>query len=731
MATTKPKPRPEKKIDVSPRAEAGDQFFVEEAEKKAKSFSDIKPKIRPDSDKYKGRTYDIYSVGIDGKEINVIEFKDGKKISTPQIQQMFMKNSSASEAIPGKQTSQEISNFLEKNNPTYDEFIKHFTAKRLNKGGTPMLEEQMELFNEGGLKDEGGSVDPVSGNDVPIGSTKKEVRDDIPAMLSEGEFVFPADVTRFIGLEKLMQQRQEAKMGLKTMEAMGQMGNSEEATMPDDLPFGPADLVILGRPEEAEPKEMYGGGMVYANQGTFATGISGTQPSVYQNQILPAAPAVPPSSVAPPTPTPAPASGFIPTFIGQPTPNFTPSTPTTPVPTIPATPSGTADDTKFVPTVEDAYTSIKYINKETGEIRDFFFYQGNPVTPIPEGFVPYNETSDSEITTGAESTATETTSVRTGGGGSGSINIPQPEKIDWSTYSAEELQDAFDKNRKTRMALTAMGAINPLIALFGQGATRMQEKEILAAMKKLGVEPPEVEGGLFSKIGSFIGGIFGQEKEEQAAAAASAVAGIEDTTVRPKLRPQIMSDEERRLIAGMDAVAGAGAKAAPPVTDEESILMRDMSSVARAGAKRPAADNIAELRRRIEDDRTSSRFERDLALGSARATRDAGMDLALYGQAMGRARALGKGPDPDALDPRKSRSFDLDAATSLDANLTKKAVEDKIENDRKKAAEDARKASKKRRDKRKKLMSDARKGKGAFAKRKQKTGVGRRNIGGR
>ncbi len=109
-----------------------------------------------------------------------------------------------------------------------------------------MYEEQMELFNEGGLKDEGGSVDPVSGNDVPIGSTKKEVRDDIPAMLSEGEFVFPADVTRFIGLEKLMQQRQDAKMGLKQMEAMGQMGNSEEATIPDDMPFNMADLIILG-----------------------------------------------------------------------------------------------------------------------------------------------------------------------------------------------------------------------------------------------------------------------------------------------------------------------------------------------------------------------------------------------------------------------------------------------------------------------------------------------------
>jgi hypothetical protein len=66
-------------------------------------------------------------------------------------------------------------------------------------------EEQMDMFEEGGLKDEGGTVDPVSGNDVPNGSTQEEVRDDIPAQLSEGEFVFPADVVtlvRYIGLEK-------------------------------------------------------------------------------------------------------------------------------------------------------------------------------------------------------------------------------------------------------------------------------------------------------------------------------------------------------------------------------------------------------------------------------------------------------------------------------------------------------------------------------------------------
>ena len=38
---------------------------------------------------------------------------------------------------------------------------------------------------------------------LPIGSTQEEVRDDIPAQLSEGEFVFPADVVRFIGLNNL------------------------------------------------------------------------------------------------------------------------------------------------------------------------------------------------------------------------------------------------------------------------------------------------------------------------------------------------------------------------------------------------------------------------------------------------------------------------------------------------------------------------------------------------
>ena len=62
----------------------------------------------------------------------------------------------------------------------------------------------MELFQEGGLEQDGGTTDPVSGNEVPIGSAKEEVRDDIDARLSEGEFVLPADVVSYIGLDRLM-----------------------------------------------------------------------------------------------------------------------------------------------------------------------------------------------------------------------------------------------------------------------------------------------------------------------------------------------------------------------------------------------------------------------------------------------------------------------------------------------------------------------------------------------
>ena len=79
-----------------------------------------------------------------------------------------------------------------------------------------------------GFQEGGTNVDPVSGNEVPMGSLPEEVRDDVDAKLSPGEFVIPADVVRFIGLERLMKMRDEAKKGLQRMSDIGQMGNAED-----------------------------------------------------------------------------------------------------------------------------------------------------------------------------------------------------------------------------------------------------------------------------------------------------------------------------------------------------------------------------------------------------------------------------------------------------------------------------------------------------------------------
>lgn len=98
-----------------------------------------------------------------------------------------------------------------------------------------MYQKQTErMLADGGVMQEGGTVDEVSGNEVPAGSLKEEVRDDVDAKLSPGEFVLSADVVRYIGLENLMKIRDKAKAGLKQMSDIGQMGNAEEAVKDEE-----------------------------------------------------------------------------------------------------------------------------------------------------------------------------------------------------------------------------------------------------------------------------------------------------------------------------------------------------------------------------------------------------------------------------------------------------------------------------------------------------------------
>ena len=244
------------------------------------------------------------------------------------------------------------------------------------------------MFQDGGLMDEGGTVDPVSGNDVPPGSNQEEVRDDIPAQLSEGEFVFPADVVRYFGLEKLMEMRQEAKMGLQRMEDMGQMGNSEEAIMPDNLPF---DIDDIDMEDDGEPQEFNLGGVVQAP----GTGIAGY------------------------TPPPMPTTGYTPPPVGvavapvvpgsQPQVAFTPSTSTTNVPTF----------GQFVGTGGGKYDELVIYINDAGQTMQIPHVNGKPIYPVPEGFKRQEKPTD----TAPESPLVETTTQQPQGDGGGRDDV--------------------------------------------------------------------------------------------------------------------------------------------------------------------------------------------------------------------------------------------------------------------------------------------------------------------
>ena len=122
------------------------------------------------------------------------------------------------------------------------------------------LEEQMAM-NFGDVPDNTIGQDPVSGNDIPIGSTAENVRDDIPSMLSEGEIVIPADVVNFHGVKLFEDLRAEAKIGYAQMANDGRIGGQPmDDTLDMDMDIA-ITLEDLETSDDAEPVEMNKGGM--------------------------------------------------------------------------------------------------------------------------------------------------------------------------------------------------------------------------------------------------------------------------------------------------------------------------------------------------------------------------------------------------------------------------------------------------------------------------------------
>ena len=157
--------------------------------------------------------------------------KEGNELTQEQLEE-FVAQNGPKDPVTGEEL------------PTFDdvEEAERYAAQR----SAELLPDDMPLMMyHGGLmgsQEEGAEgcgcascqaagvvgYDAISGNEVPAGSAPINVRDDIPAVLSDGEYVVPADVVRYHGLKHLEEMRQEAKAGLMAMMMDGQIQTLEE-----------------------------------------------------------------------------------------------------------------------------------------------------------------------------------------------------------------------------------------------------------------------------------------------------------------------------------------------------------------------------------------------------------------------------------------------------------------------------------------------------------------------
>jgi len=407
----------------------------------------------------------------------------------------------------------------------------------------PMMEQQMELFRRGGLNDEGGEIDEVSGNEVPIGGTKKGVRDDVPAMVSEGEFVFPEDVVRYIGLDKLMQLRQQAKMGLKTMEAMGQMGNGDEATIPDDLPFDMADLIIVAG-DTGEELEMQEGGFVRRPTTVTRT----TQQPTY---------AQPPVATLPPEQPVFRSVRSLTPQIERPAPSVI----------------------NFDKLMGDARINFKEYRNASGQSILIPFLGDSPIFPIPQGYSLYQPSAE-ETTTEEQEAVEEVNEAlanapRDSSESRSSSAIVRNEFTEAGSWEGVPLDMYIKEATKfvdgtSSLATGIMGAFGGLpMGLFTRVAASDQKKRILATIDKriqeaMGtpiegqvaqlrkikaiLEGKEAPAGAFDKVKSIVKGILAPEEIKQQAVKVAANSPVKMET--PESDAALTEQVQQYILSG-------------------------------------------------------------------------------------------------------------------------------------------------------------------------------------
>ena len=242
------------------------------------------------------------------------------------------------------------------------------------------MDEQMEMA----FGDEGERVDPVSGNEVPVGSLPEEVRDDIPAQLSEGEYVVPADVVRYYGVKFFEDLRNDAKMGFSQMQSNGRIGGEPmgmEVVEPQDdldIMFDDSDFEVTDGPDG------------------YAEG-------------------------------------------------------------------GVVTPTDFGVRVPETMEMREYVNAQ-GNIITIMFFNGMPMSAIPEGYTEVSPEPDTATTGGAVTNAAD---VPTDDDGSGSTPMPTAEPVNYKELTASELQAlVVDQRSMTKDVIAGIGGlVNPILGI--------------------------------------------------------------------------------------------------------------------------------------------------------------------------------------------------------------------------------------------------------------------------
>jgi hypothetical protein len=418
------------------------------------------------------------------------EYGDSVKVSTVELPYVKEKLYSGGEGVDVPKTALKID--------FGDLKDVNLRVGRFAEGGMVEDDQMNRLMQEGGMADDGMDREPITGNEIPPGSLASEVRDDIPAQLSEGEYVVPADVLRYYGVRFFEELRAQAKQGMMEMESDGRIGGT---------PVDSQGVPMEGQDEELTPEEeqmlrealgasgMAYGGMVqqpmttpYQDQATMYQAPKGMQEGGM-------------------TETPFDRTQF---SMGQ---------------------TGSGIETR------------KYINPKTKEVRSFNFIGNTPLGLVPPDFVPWTQELQDQVAEAPVDTSTSTQNDQRGGdrGRDGDNQGQQGNSYgDWARENyADMMSDPFSVGMRELNSVSEQGLLGSvgIIGLANDAKTLDKLSKANAALSRL--DPQSA-----------------QARDLQAAI--DATASKLNSPIAKGLYSLDIVAQGKQINSAVDAVAGAG-----------------------------------------------------------------------------------------------------------------------------------------------------------------------------